>query len=564
MPESPEVTGSAGLPPTGGFLRFTEGRAGRVVVTGEGSRRLPDPDHVGRSAPSPRFGAYGPARPEGQPLWSRPPPPSSPTGWSSSAIPPAPRPSPGRSTVIGSPTGSRSGRRRRADRPASRRPEAPPPKRLAGRSRETVLTAGPAASSPAGSPSGPDSPRPPEPRFRARPRRDASNSTAASCDATLAPGRRSPRGCPRRALRRCAPALAAEGGVGATPEEVEYLRIAAIEPRWGAELGETSLPLAAGLSAHVRLGKGLLHRSGIRRPPGAPRPNTAAAPPPRGSPRTQPRCPGRRGSDVRREAGGPGHERRAATRRVVRDRRGARARDPPRRGDRFRRHRRRRTPREDRRLDLTGLPDPAAGSGRRSPGSGVARKVTFFVMRTGKNSLTMTTLVLGILLALLGCAASFVVGRASGERRGRREARADIGAIARDAVATTGGAARAGFAEAANAAVAQLRQSAVSERKLTVASLSGVAGASQGVHRGGARKGRRARPATRGSPRDAPRDGARSRRAGCARSRAAPTAFATPCAATGRRADAGAKSSFGTSSKPPGCAITATSPRRPR
>ena len=42
----------------------------------------------------------------------------------------------------------------------------------------------------------------------------------------------------------------------ADPEEQEYLRILAGEPRWGAELDETSLPLAAGLAAHVRLGKG--------------------------------------------------------------------------------------------------------------------------------------------------------------------------------------------------------------------------------------------------------------------------------------------------------------------
>ncbi len=47
-----------------------------------------------------------------------------------------------------------------------------------------------------------------------------------------------------------------EGAAAAAPEEQEYLRILAGEPRWGAELDETSLPLGAGLAAHVRLGKG--------------------------------------------------------------------------------------------------------------------------------------------------------------------------------------------------------------------------------------------------------------------------------------------------------------------
>ena len=50
-----------------------------------------------------------------------------------------------------------------------------------------------------------------------------------------------------------------EGGgesVEASPEEQEYLRILASEPRWGPELDERSLPLQSGLSAHVRLGKG--------------------------------------------------------------------------------------------------------------------------------------------------------------------------------------------------------------------------------------------------------------------------------------------------------------------
>ena len=46
------------------------------------------------------------------------------------------------------------------------------------------------------------------------------------------------------------------GTTAAAPEEQEYLRILAGEPRWGAELDETSLPLGAGLAAHVRLGKG--------------------------------------------------------------------------------------------------------------------------------------------------------------------------------------------------------------------------------------------------------------------------------------------------------------------
>ena len=50
-----------------------------------------------------------------------------------------------------------------------------------------------------------------------------------------------------------------EGGgesAEALPEEQEYLRILAGEPRWGAELDERSLPLQSGLSAYVRLGKG--------------------------------------------------------------------------------------------------------------------------------------------------------------------------------------------------------------------------------------------------------------------------------------------------------------------
>ena len=50
-----------------------------------------------------------------------------------------------------------------------------------------------------------------------------------------------------------------EGGgesAEASPEQQEYLRILAGEPRWGAELDERSLPLQSGLSAHVRLGRG--------------------------------------------------------------------------------------------------------------------------------------------------------------------------------------------------------------------------------------------------------------------------------------------------------------------
>lgn len=52
--------------------------------------------------------------------------------------------------------------------------------------------------------------------------------------------------------------LIEDGGesVEASPNEQEYLRILAGEPRWDAELDERSLPLQSGLSAHVRLGKG--------------------------------------------------------------------------------------------------------------------------------------------------------------------------------------------------------------------------------------------------------------------------------------------------------------------
>lgn len=71
--------------------------------------------------------------------------------------------------------------------------------------------------------------------------------------------------------------------------EAEYLRLAAGEPRWGAELDDSSLPLASGLAAHVRLGQGCYigqeyvarqaHRGRVRRllrqlrfPAGAPPP----------------------------------------------------------------------------------------------------------------------------------------------------------------------------------------------------------------------------------------------------------------------------------------------------
>ena len=44
--------------------------------------------------------------------------------------------------------------------------------------------------------------------------------------------------------------------VEASPEDQEYLRILAGEPRWEAELDERSLPLQSGLTSHVRLGRG--------------------------------------------------------------------------------------------------------------------------------------------------------------------------------------------------------------------------------------------------------------------------------------------------------------------
>lgn len=61
---------------------------------------------------------------------------------------------------------------------------------------------------------------------------------------------------PASAVEDAARGLADRGASEASPEETAYLRLAAGEPAWGAELSETSLPLAAGLAAHVRLGKG--------------------------------------------------------------------------------------------------------------------------------------------------------------------------------------------------------------------------------------------------------------------------------------------------------------------
>ena len=61
---------------------------------------------------------------------------------------------------------------------------------------------------------------------------------------------------PASAVEDAAHGLADRGASEASPEETAYLRLAAGEPAWGAELSETSLPLAAGLAAHVRLGKG--------------------------------------------------------------------------------------------------------------------------------------------------------------------------------------------------------------------------------------------------------------------------------------------------------------------
>ena len=61
---------------------------------------------------------------------------------------------------------------------------------------------------------------------------------------------------PANAAEAAARGFAESGASEASPEETAYFRLAAGEPAWGAELSETSLPLAAGLAAHVRLGKG--------------------------------------------------------------------------------------------------------------------------------------------------------------------------------------------------------------------------------------------------------------------------------------------------------------------
>ena len=61
---------------------------------------------------------------------------------------------------------------------------------------------------------------------------------------------------PASAAAEAARGFSANGASEASPEETAYLRLAAGEPAWDAELSETSLPLAAGLAAHVRLGKG--------------------------------------------------------------------------------------------------------------------------------------------------------------------------------------------------------------------------------------------------------------------------------------------------------------------
>lgn len=57
-------------------------------------------------------------------------------------------------------------------------------------------------------------------------------------------------------VERATVALRTAGAFEASPEESHYLRVAAGEPRWGAELDDTALPLASGLAAHVRLGQG--------------------------------------------------------------------------------------------------------------------------------------------------------------------------------------------------------------------------------------------------------------------------------------------------------------------
>lgn len=90
-------------------------------------------------------------------------------------------------------------------------------------------------------------------------------------------------------VERTAAALRTAGASEAAPEETRYLCLAAGEPRWGAELDDSSLPLASGLAAHVRLGQGCYigqeyvarqaHRGRVPRllrllrlPPGAPAP----------------------------------------------------------------------------------------------------------------------------------------------------------------------------------------------------------------------------------------------------------------------------------------------------
>ncbi len=51
--------------------------------------------------------------------------------------------------------------------------------------------------------------------------------------------------------------LLLDGGTHpASPEEAQWLRIAAGEPRWGREADARSLPLQSGYRSHVRLGKG--------------------------------------------------------------------------------------------------------------------------------------------------------------------------------------------------------------------------------------------------------------------------------------------------------------------
>lgn len=90
-------------------------------------------------------------------------------------------------------------------------------------------------------------------------------------------------------VERAAIAVRTAGASEASPEESQYLRVAAGEPRWGAELDDSSLPLASGLAGHVRLDQGCYigqeyvarqaHRGRVPRllrllrlPPGAPAP----------------------------------------------------------------------------------------------------------------------------------------------------------------------------------------------------------------------------------------------------------------------------------------------------